>query len=159
MIGWLRAHESWMWWLVVISAFTFVISLLAVPWLLVRIPPRYFMSTNHDHPWGDQHPFVHVLLLIGKNLLGLIFIALGIVMLVLPGQGILTILIGVMLLNFPGKRSLERKLISRPSVLGAINRLRARFGKPALVLEERQGPPDTSASGRATRSTKETTDD
>src|SRR3954471_18849431 len=92
MIGWLRAHENWMWWLVVISAFTFVVSLLAVPWLLVRIPPRYFMSTNHAHPWGDQHPVVHVLLLIGKNLLGVILIVLGLVMLVLPGQGILTIL-------------------------------------------------------------------
>jgi hypothetical protein len=46
----------------------------------------------------------------------------------------LTILIGVMLLNFPGKRRLERWLVSRPRVLPVINRLRARFGKPPLLL-------------------------
>jgi len=51
-----------------------------------------------------------------------------------PGQGILTILIGVMLLNFPGKRRLERWLVSRPRVLPVINGLRARFGKPPLLL-------------------------
>lgn len=56
-------------------------------------------------------------------------------MLFTPGPGVLTILIGVMLLNFPGKRRLERKLVERPRVLEAINRLRARFGKAPLILE------------------------
>jgi hypothetical protein len=41
-----------------------------------------------------------------------------------------------MLLNFPGKRALERKLVGRPRVLRAINGLRARFGKPGLVLDQ-----------------------
>ena len=52
----------------------------------------------------------------------------------IPGQGLLTILIGLILLDFPGKRGLERRLVSRPSVLAAINRLRARFGRPAMEL-------------------------
>ncbi len=53
----------------------------------------------------------------------------------IPGQGLLTILLGVMLLDFPGKRRLEFKIISRPKVFRAINRLRARFDKPPLVLD------------------------
>jgi hypothetical protein len=136
MIGWLRAHETWMWWLVVISAFTFVVSLLAVPWLLVRIPPRYFMSTNHGHPWGDQHPVVHVLLLIAKNLLGVIFIVLGVLMLVLPGQGILTILAGLVLIDFPGKHKVLLWTVSRPAVLKSINWLRNRAKREPLVVPE-----------------------
>jgi hypothetical protein len=52
-----------------------------------------------------------------------------------PGQGILTILLGIMLLDFPGKRKLEHKIVSRPKVLSTINKLRHRFGKPALVLD------------------------
>jgi hypothetical protein len=32
-----------------------------------------------------------------------------------PGQGILTVLIGVMLLEFPGKRRLERAIVGRPT--------------------------------------------
>jgi hypothetical protein len=60
-----------------------------------------------------------------------------------PGQGILTILIGVMLLDFPGKRRLERWLVRRPAVFKGINRIRARFDKPPLVLDE---PADVAES-------------
>lgn len=136
MIDWFRAHEHWMWWLVVVSAITFVVSLLAVPWLLVRIPPRYFMSTTHAHPWGDRHPMVHVLLLVLKNLLGLVFIGLGTLMLVLPGQGILTILAGLVLLDFPGKHKVLLWTVSRPAVLKSINWLRSRAKREPLVVPE-----------------------
>ena len=63
--------------------------------------------------------------------------ALGIVLSLpgVPGQGILTILLGIMLLDFPGRRKLEHKLVSRPQVLKTINKLRHRFGKPPLVLD------------------------
>jgi UPF0716 family protein affecting phage T7 exclusion len=69
--------------------------------------------------------------------LGVVLVVLGILMSVpgVPGQGFLTILLGIMLLDFPGKRNLEYKLVSRPQVLNAINKLRHRFGKPSLVLD------------------------
>jgi hypothetical protein len=57
-------------------------------------------------------------------------------MLVLPGQGLLTIILGITLMNFPGKYRLERWLVSRGSTLKLINYLRRRRGKPALVLDE-----------------------
>ena len=52
-----------------------------------------------------------------------------------PGQGLLTILLGIMLLDFPGRRKLEVKILSRPQVFKAINKLRHRFGKPPLKLD------------------------
>jgi hypothetical protein len=52
-----------------------------------------------------------------------------------PGQGILTILLGIMLLDFPGKRDLEYRLVSQPRVFNTINKLRHRFGKDSLVLD------------------------
>jgi hypothetical protein len=55
-------------------------------------------------------------------------------MLVLPGQGILTMLIGISLVDFPGKRQLERKLIGQPAVLNTINRVREKFGQPPLTV-------------------------
>ena len=77
------------------------------------------------------------LLIAGKNLLGFVLVVLGIIMSVpgVPGQGILTILLGVMLLDFPGRRRLEHKLVSRPQVLNTINKLRHKFDKPKLVLD------------------------
>ena len=60
---------------------------------------------------------------------------LGIAMLVLPGQGVLTILAALVLLDFPGKRRLERRLLLRPRLLGALNSLRARAGRPPIDLD------------------------
>jgi len=70
-----------------------------------------------------------MVLLIGKNLLGCVIIVAGIVMLVLPGQGILTILAGIMLLDFPGKYRLLRWIVARPQVLRTLNWLRRRAGR------------------------------
>jgi hypothetical protein len=122
---------------VLLFVVTFAVSLAIVSFIVVRIPANYF---HKDHPrdlWSDRHPAIRFLGFFGKNLLGLVLVVLGIVMSIpgVPGQGILTILLGIMLLDFPGKRDLERKLVSRPQVLNAINKLRHRFGKPELVLD------------------------
>ena len=55
-------------------------------------------------------------------------------MLVLPGQGLFTIIIGLMLSNYPGKYSIEKKFITIPSVLKSINWLRKKSNKPPLKL-------------------------
>ena len=75
-----------------------------------------------------------------KNLLGLFLVLLGGVLSVpgVPGQGILTALIGLVLLDFPGKRRLEQKILSRPHLCSTVNRLRARFGREPLVLDEHE---------------------
>lgn len=116
---------------------TFSINLAIVSFVLVKIPANYF---SKDHPrdfLSDHPPVIRYLGVVGKNLLGALLVALGIVLSVpgVPGQGILTILLGIMLLDFPGRRSLERKLVSRPSVFKTINKLRHRFSKPNLTLE------------------------
>ncbi len=116
---------------------TFAISLAIVSYTLIRIPADYF---RQDHPrelWTDRHPAIRFVGVFAKNLLGVLLVALGIVMSIpgVPGQGILTILLGIMLLDFPGKRDLEYKLVSRPQVFKTINKLRHRFGKDGLILE------------------------
>ena len=52
-----------------------------------------------------------------------------------PGQGILTILLGLIMLDIPGKRPLEARIIKRPAVLAAINGLRAKYNKPPLIMD------------------------
>jgi len=75
-------------------------------------------------------------LLVGKNLLGCIFLGAGMAMLVLPGPGVLTILVALTLLDFPGKFRLERWIVARRPLLGTINWLRRRAGRTPLALEE-----------------------
>jgi hypothetical protein len=116
------------------SVAMFVASLVAIPWILVRLPADYFDTRVERHWMRDHHPVLRGVGILVKNVAGVVFLAAGIAMLVLPGQGILTILIGVSLLDFPGKRRLEAQLVGQPAVLRGINAVRARFGKPPLVL-------------------------
>ncbi len=74
-------------------------------------------------------------MLLVKNLLGVAIVLLGIALLVLPGQGLLTILIGVVLIDFPGKYKFQRWLISREPVHKSANWLRKQGGKEPLSLE------------------------
>jgi len=53
-------------------------------------------------------------------------------MLVLPGQGLLTIVTGLLLINYPGKYKLEQKLVAIPSVFRALNWIRVKANKPPL---------------------------
>jgi hypothetical protein len=121
---------------VLIFVVSFALSLAIVSLILVKIPPDYFKEDRPNKFWSGQHQAIRLLGLIGKNLLGIVLVALGIVMSVpgVPGQGILTILLGIMLLDIPGRQKLERKIVSQPRVLKSINKLRHRFGKPELEL-------------------------
>ncbi len=120
--------------LTVLSLVFFVGSLIAIPYILVRLPADYF-DIRVPRPWMENHhPILRLIGHVVKNAVGGIFLFVGFLMLFLPGQGILTMLIGVSMLDFPGKRKVEAKLIGQPAVLGAINGMREKFGKPPLIL-------------------------
>jgi hypothetical protein len=110
------------------------LSLAAFMVLIIALPPTYFCGDRHL--WIDRHPLLRWLSILGKNLLGLAIIALGILLSLpgIPGQGLLTIAIGLMLLDFPGKHGWIFAVIARPAVLARINDLRRIFRRPPLVI-------------------------
>jgi hypothetical protein len=116
---------------------TFALNLAIVSFILVKLPANYFQGSQTRDILPDNSALVRLLAKIGKNVLGVLLVALGVVLSIpgVPGQGLLTILLGIMLLDIPGKRSLEIKILSRPKIFSAINNLRHRFGKPALLLD------------------------
>ena len=128
----LAAHEVLVLSLLTASFLAFTLTLLAVPWLVVRIPHDYFAGRERAPAVQHSNRFLHYGLAFLKNFFGLVFIVIGLSMLVLPGQGLLTILIGVMLLDFPGKYAFECWLVRRRPILHSINWLRARFGHRPL---------------------------
>lgn len=131
-----QLHEAAILWLTGLSTVTFIGTLIIVPLLVIRIPSDYFAhATRHRAPWATHHPFVRWALLLTKNLAGYVFVLAGILMLVLPGQGLLTILMGVMLLDFPGKYRFERWLVTRRPVAKSINWLRNRARRTPLNLD------------------------
>lgn len=124
-------------WLAVVSLATFVVSAVVLPWLLTRLPADYFDETTPTaHPRWPRHPALYWSWRLLKNLLGVVLLLAGFVMLVTPGQGILTILGGLWLLDLPGKRRWERRIISRPKVLASINWIRKKAGQQPLSLND-----------------------
>ena len=108
-----------------------VIGLLVTPILVTRIPPDYF-SHRRRHTIEHSFPVLNLLLLATTNVVGATLAIVGLALLFLPGQGLLTLLLGLMIMNYPGKFTLERWLVQRPHVLPALNWLRARRGHPPL---------------------------
>ena len=121
----------------VLFVVTFSASLGIVCLILIKLPADYFCSHYDRQLWAGRAPAVRIVAHIGKNVLGVLLIVLGIIMSLpgVPGQGLLTILLGVMLVDFPGKDRLEQKLLHRPAIRNSINKLRARFGRPPLQLD------------------------
>jgi hypothetical protein len=122
------------WWVLPLTIAVMVASTLLLPWLIIQMPPDYFLK-GHRYPLArrERHWALHAALVFSKNLLGLIMVMAGIAMLALPGQGILTILAGIMVMDFPGKYHLEGMIIRRPAVLKGLNWIRARAHKPPLI--------------------------
>ncbi|MCS6296074.1 MAG: hypothetical protein H8K09_07580 [Nitrospira sp.] len=121
-------------WFAVSSVFMFVGTLIAIPIILMRLPADYF-DTRIPRPWMENHhPVLRLLGHIVKNVVGAIFLFAGFLMLFLPGQGVLTMLIGLSLIEFPGKRRVEAKIVGQSTVLSTINAMRAKFDKPPLII-------------------------
>ena len=121
-------------WLTVGSLIGFIGTLIAIPFIMVRLPADYFDTRTPRHWMKDHHPALRWIGLIVKNAVGAVFLLAGFAMLFLPGQGILTMLIGISLMDFPGKRQLEAKIVGQPTVLQALNAIRTKFDKPPLTL-------------------------
>lgn len=130
---WCEAHTALLGWLFVGSLVSLLIVAALLPVLVVRLAPDHFLTTRRE--LVQRGGLYRWSLRIGKNLLGLLFLLAGLLMLVLPGQGLLTILIGLLMLEFPGKRALELRLVRRPAILGFLNRMRERRGRPPLQVE------------------------
>jgi hypothetical protein len=117
----LRAHEALLIGLGIASAVMFVGTLVAVPWLIARAPRD--ILTRAPGARGS------IAGMVVRNVLGLLLALMGLLLLVLPGQGILTLLVGVALLDVPGKRALLVRLAKRPQVLRVLNYVRQRAGR------------------------------
>ena len=129
----LSDYKIYLVWLGTLSFIIFIFSLLSIKWLVALIPSDYFIKKNNSE-FRSNYPIFWLVSIIIKNLVGYTLIVGGILMLVLPGQGLFTIFVGLMLSNYPGKFYIERKFIAIPSVLRAINWLRKKSNTPSIKI-------------------------
>jgi hypothetical protein len=135
-LRWLQQHQS-LGWMIAVGVGTFALSATAGLAVVVWLPADYFVRRSATGGFWHSHRVLRLILLATKNLVGGVVFLGGVVMALplVPGPGLLLMLIGISLLDFPGKRSLEERLLRLPRVLASVNRLRARFGKPPLATK------------------------
>lgn len=138
VVEWITHHEVLMGYLGLLSLITFILTLMLVPVLVIRMPADYFMYDKESlKEFRKQHPLVWVVTQVMKNIFGALFICAGLAMLVLPGQGLITILIGITLVSFPKKRALECRIIRIKAVVRTINWIRAKANTCPIEVPER----------------------
>jgi hypothetical protein len=101
---------------------------------IVRMRPDALVKEKTKRTTGGGGKGGRAALHIGKNIAGWLLILAGLAMLILPGPGLVVILLGLTLADFPGKRRIQLWIFSRKRILGPINRLRKRFHRPPLQV-------------------------
>lgn len=134
LLQWFQVHETVLQVLGLLSVLFFVGTLIAVPLIIIILPAQYLVEDNSRHLRRGPAWFIPYLMF--KNVFGALFILAGLAMLVLPGQGLLTLVIGFALIDFPGKKRVFRRVIGQRGVLSTINRLRAKANKPPLEVPQ-----------------------
>ena len=116
---------------ILLSSIMCVGSILMLPWLVCKIPESYFLHQplKSNVPPSPMTSGVRRFI---KNISGFFLLVAGIIMLFVPGQGLLTMLIGIMLIDFPGKKWVEKKLISVKSIQNTLNWIRRKKGVKEL---------------------------
>ncbi len=133
MSDWLTTHG---WWVAILSALLGVASAAAGFAILITLPEDHFLRNEEEPPSAKPRRAIHPVLLVLKNAMGACVVAAGVFMSLplVPGPGLVTVLIGLSLMSFPGKRKLELRLLRAPLALGTINWLRSKNGRPPLRL-------------------------
>ena len=117
-----------------LSSIFFLLSLMGLSWLISIIPHNYFVDKKRVSFIKMKNPLMWLPIVIIKNSIGLILILCGILMLILPGQGVLTIITGLIFLDYPGKFKFERLLVRNKLILNSMNWIRRKLNKPDLII-------------------------
>jgi hypothetical protein len=127
-------HQATIVLLATLSVVAFLISIIVLPLILIRLPADYFVTPPHI---PERHPVIGIILKLLKNAIGLLLLAIGFIMLFIPGQGILTMLFGLALMDFPGKWQLQGRIARAPRVHRSLDWLRQKTDQPLFILPDR----------------------
>lgn len=120
-------------WLGLFSLFTFTMSLVLIPWIVGNLPEDCFLRMIKGSRTHRQFSVSSLILSILRICLGFLLLLAGILMLFLPGQGLLTIFLAALLLPFPGKQQLIAMLVLKPSIQSSLDWLRIKRGKSPFL--------------------------
>jgi hypothetical protein len=136
IISWITHNQLFLINISIFSVILLLASIFMLPIVIINLPADYFKKKKRDARPHFLNPVVYVILLVLKNLVGIILVVLGLLMLVLPGQGIITLIIGLMIVDLPGEKKMLKYILYKTSAVKAMNWLRRKNNKPPFELPE-----------------------
>jgi hypothetical protein len=128
--------------IIVITTTASVAYFVVITYFITQMDKQYFLrrKTSDNKLSATPHSTsmnrsVACVVKIAKIILGGGLLVCGILMLVLPGQGLITMLIGLSLLPFPGKDKLEQRILARDSVRSSLNWIRLKAKKEPFTFD------------------------
>lgn len=135
--SWVQQNQATMGVVGLVSAAIFLVGLVLGPVILTRMPADYFMEERAPLArLFSGSPALRGLVVVLKNAVGFVLAIAGLLMLVLPGQGVLTLLVAFMLMDVPHKRRIELWIVGKAPVLRGVNWVRRKARKTPLLLPE-----------------------
>ena len=135
LYAWLENNSYIFFYLGILSILIFVFSIFGLRLFIIAIPSNYFINKKRVSALKNRSILLWIIYIVFKNIIGYVFIIMGLVALVLPGQGILMILIGLMMSDYPKKFDLEKKIITIKTVRKGINWIRIKSNVDKIKLD------------------------
>ncbi|MDC7224083.1 MAG: hypothetical protein PQJ60_10105 [Spirochaetales bacterium] len=126
---------TWLPFVGIFSLLLFLSALITLPLIVGALPRDIFLRKGKKKL---VHPVGAFFLFLVRNLLGGVLFLMGVVMLFIPGQGLLTMLCGLILMKFPGKSFLTHRLLALPSLQSGLNFLRRKRGREPFFFPSRE---------------------
>ena len=132
---WFSQNQLLIQWISIGSIISFFGSLIIIPRLIINLPPDFFLKRKKSVS-VKQIVVFRVTFFLLKNFLGFFLFLCGILMLFIPGQGLLTMFLGLVLLDFPGKYKLQLYCLKVRPVRRSLNWIRRKYEKEAFIFPE-----------------------
>lgn len=133
LAGFMNAYGAVLAWLSLFSVISFAASLVMVPYLVCHLPRDYFLEPRKQVSCRRSGAGRWLIRTAG-NLLGIMLVVLGIFLLFVPGQGLITLFLGLLFLDFPGKTRLVHRLAATAVIRTGLNWIRKKKGVPPLLF-------------------------
>jgi hypothetical protein len=98
----------------------FIVGTLGTYYWLLQLPYDYFKKIERNESMVKQ---------VIRNFLAIILIVLGVLMLFLPGQGLITIFLGLYISDTKLTKKLKDKCLSSRKIQDGLNSIRIKHGK------------------------------
>jgi hypothetical protein len=141
-------------WVLLIGLLMSAASLVAVGFLLAKLPAGYFCErSTTDCSLGRRQGIHWWASRVAKNVLGGAIVILGAVMALpgVPGPGLLVILVGITWTDFPANRRLERWAVTRPGFCQPLTRSGDAVGSRRCISRKNPALKPAKAPGAVRR--------